>query len=48
MSKAAFREFFEPVKLAISGWARMPLPQIHLGYRAFRMAHGLVKPANDA
>ena len=47
MSVAAIREVFEPVKLAVSGWAHNPLPQIHLGYRAFRQAHGLIKAAND-
>lgn len=48
MTRAALIALFEPVRLAVSGWAHHPLPQIHLGFRAFRMAHGLVKPANDA
>ncbi len=48
MSRTAFRAFFEPVKLAVCGWACLPLPQIHLGYRAFSLAQGQIRPANDA
>jgi hypothetical protein len=52
MSSAALRELLgellEPVKPVVTGWARHPLPQIRLGYRAFRLAHGLAKSANDA
>ena len=48
MSKAALREILEPVKPVVTGWASHPLAQIRLGYRAFRLAQGMVKAANDA
>ena len=48
MSRRAFRAFFEPVRLAVRGWAYSPLPQIRLGYRAFGLAQGPIRAANDA
>lgn len=48
MSKAALQELLEPVKPVVTGWACDPLPQIRLGYRAFRLAQARIKPANDA